>query len=223
MKLFPLDTNGCRLGSKAKKNKIGTKSKRLSHLNSVCAPACLMLNSALELKLSSTRWSNSVSALKPLSENWPRLVHSASDICVYWGLSTEMELDGWRIHLSCSLQAQDGFTSAPPQSLFLLLFFQMIVKVRHNTSLSLCVLEGWTYWTYLHYKRSPTVPFTGISSLWVFRTVTYRQEESWTFDCRGSGWCWPSSPWSFTAYVFWEAWGCSPLLSMTELKNKADF
>jgi len=29
MKLFPLDTNGCRLGSKAKKNGIGIRSYRL--------------------------------------------------------------------------------------------------------------------------------------------------------------------------------------------------
>lgn len=55
MKLFPLDTNGCHLGSKAKKNGIGTRNKRLSDLSFVCAPACLVMNTALEFRLASTR------------------------------------------------------------------------------------------------------------------------------------------------------------------------
>lgn len=202
---------------KQRKTSLAQKA-RDSHLSPVCAPACLVVNSALELRLSSTRWSSFVSTLKLLSENWPSLAHSAADICVYWELSTEMELDGWRIHLFCSLQAQDGFASAPLHSLFLLLFFQIIVKVQHSTSLSPCVLLDWTYWTYLHYKRSPTVPFTGIASLWVFRTVTYRWEESRTFGCTGSSWCWPYSLWSIAAYIFWEPWGCSLLLPTTGLK-----
>lgn len=129
MKLFLLDTNGCCLGSKAKKNKIGTRSKRLSDLSLLCAPACLVMDTALEFRLASTVtacWSNFVPTPKPLSENWLSLIHSVTDLRMFWELGTEMGLVDCKIHLSCSAWAWDEFASAMHQfqSLLLLDYYE---------------------------------------------------------------------------------------------------
>lgn len=55
MKLFPLDTSGCHLGSKAKKNEISTRAGDFSDLDLFVPQPFYIMDIALEFRQVSTR------------------------------------------------------------------------------------------------------------------------------------------------------------------------